>query len=59
VQHYRALVAEERELVGRILIRAEELWTVTIERLLTKSDLQVDLDALAGATDPTRPEAGL
>lgn len=48
VEHYCALVAEERALVEQLLALADELRTVTIERLLAKSDLEVGLEAVFG-----------
>jgi hypothetical protein len=48
VDHYCALVAEERGLVEQILTLARKLQTVTIERLFAKSDLDVGLEAVLG-----------
>ncbi len=47
VAAYCALVDEERVLVDEILAITHKLETVTIERLLAKSDLEVALDALS------------
>jgi hypothetical protein len=49
VEHYCALVAEESGLVEEILTLARELQTVTIERLLAKSDLEVGVETMFGA----------
>ena len=48
VEHYCALVSEERGLVEEILTLADELRLVTIERLLAKSDLEVVPNGAAG-----------
>lgn len=46
VVHFCALVAEERGLIDEILTIAQKLRTVTIERLLAKSDLEIGIEAL-------------
>jgi hypothetical protein len=48
VEHYCALVAEERALAERILTLAAELQAVTIERLMANSDLEVGMETLFG-----------
>jgi hypothetical protein len=48
VEHYCALVADERSLVEEILTLAHKLESVTIERLLAKSDLEIGLETMVG-----------
>lgn len=52
VERYVALVAEETELVERILALADELKAWTIEALMAKSDEQIGLEALFGQHRP-------
>lgn len=46
VVHFCALVDEERGLIDEILAIAQELQTVTIERLLAKTDLELGIEGL-------------
>ena len=48
VAHYCALIAEERDLVERILALAADLQAVTIEQFPAKSDLEVGLETVLG-----------
>jgi hypothetical protein len=54
VEHYCALVAEERAVVEEILALAVEFEAITIDRLLAKSDLEVGIETLLGPVEQAR-----
>lgn len=56
VEHYRALVAEERDLVEQILTLAHRLESVTIEKLLAKTDIEVGVETILGGPPDWQPD---